>query len=203
MAERLCECGRGIFSRPFDSTKFPDKCPSCERIENNKALLRQVVQSRSKVAKKGFKKAVKKRGKTERQKAMDRADMWFSRYIRLKHSVLISGQIVCTCYTCNTMHTIKDIENGHWQRRGYKITRFDENNARPQCKKCNYFHSGVPEVFEKNLIRDLGSETVNKLKELSQLTGPDSTIFYLEQAEIFRLKFNEIIKERNIKNPWS
>ena len=46
-----------------------------------------------------------------------------------------------------------------------------------------------------NLIRDLGIEEVKNLKLLSFLHGNDSTLFYLEQAAKYRLKFNQLLKE--------
>ncbi|GEM_PF-843658 len=167
-------------------------CPQC-LIEKNKTKLNTPTK----------KKATKKRRKkTPRQKAMEKADMYFSRYIRLKYSFEVNGELYCKCYTCGNIHHIKKIQLGHWQRRGYKTTRFHENNGRPQCVKCNYFHSGVPEKFEINLIKEIGIEEVIKLKELSQKIGHDDLIFYTAQAEIFKHKFNELLKERGLVNPW-
>jgi len=133
---------------------------------------------------------------------MDRADMWFSRYIRLKYAIDRSGILICKCYTCGSVHAMKSTDNGHWQRRGYKTTRFHENNARPQCRQCNHYYQGKPEVFERNLIKEIGIDAVNRLKELAFETGDDSEQFYREQSEIFRLKTNTLLKERNMKNPW-
>lgn len=187
--------------RKYNSSIFV--CPECDReksqsrIKHNNALL-----SRSSVKRKERSLNSDKRSKTPRQKAIDRADMYFSRYIRLLYSDERSGILVCKCYTCGSIHAMKSNDCGHWQRRGYKTTRFNENNARPQCRQCNHYYQGKPEVFERNLAKEIGQQAVNDLKELAFETGEDSEQFYREQAEKYRLKVNELLKERNIKNPW-
>lgn len=147
-------------------------------------------------------KSSEKRGKTPRQCAMDRADEWFSRYIRLKYSFESGGELYCTCYTCGNPKPILEAENGHWQRRGYKTARFHANNARPQCHQCNYHYQGKPEIFELNLIRDIGQDKVNELKKLAQQIGEDNEPFYREQASKYRKLFNLLLKEKGVVNPW-
>lgn len=56
-------------------------------------------------------------------------DTYFSQYIRNKYSV--NG--ICTCYTCGKKLPIKQMQNGHFISRGYLVTRWNENNCRPQC----------------------------------------------------------------------
>ncbi len=133
---------------------------------------------------------------------MDRADEWFSKYIRLKHSFESCGELVCKCYTCGRLHGIKEIECGHWQRRGYKKVRFDTDNARPQCLQCNRYYQGKPEIFETNLIRDIGPDRMDQLKKLAQEQGEDNEIFYREQATKYCKLFKQLLKERGIKDPW-
>ena len=187
--------------RKYNSSLF--FCPDCDReksqarIKNNNSIL-----SRSSIKRKERSLNGEKKSKTPRQKAMDRADMYFSRYIRLLYSVERSGILVSKCYTCGSIHSMKSTDCGHWQRRGYKTTRFNENNARPQCRQCNHYYQGKPEVFERKLIEEIGQQSVNELKELAFETGDDSEQFYREQADIFRLKTKELLKQRNLKDPW-
>ncbi|MDD4971925.1 MAG: recombination protein NinG [Paludibacter sp.] len=143
-----------------------------------------------------------KRVKTSRQNAMDRADEWFSKYIRLKYSFESGVELFCSCYTCNKPKPILEAECGHWQRRGYKTVRFHTNNARPQCHQCNYYYQGKPEIFELNLIRDIGLSKVDELKKLAQEVGEDNEYFYREQAAKYRKLFNILLKERKHQNPW-
>lgn len=176
------------------------KCPNCRLKSLYKQVELKGVQLASELTIKRNK--TEKRKKTERQKAMDRADEWFSRYIRLKYSFESGGELFCRCYTCGNTHSILEIQNGHFQRRGYKTTRFHINDARPQCVQCNYHHSGEPEKFELNLIRDIGHDKVNELKRLAQEIGEDNEIFYREQASKYRKLFNMLLKERKHQNPW-
>lgn len=191
--------------RKFNSSLFV--CPECEREERmrrsearilkNKTLLAQCIGIKEKVS-----KTAGKRKKTPRQAAMDTADMYFSRYIRLKSAFETGGILVCKCYTCGSVHAMKSTDCGHWQRRGYKTTRFHEDNARPQCRQCNHYYQGKPEVFERNLVKEIGADKVNELKELAFQLGDDSEQFYREQADIYREKVKQLLKYRNIKNPW-
>ena len=168
-------------------------------MEPNKELLRQSFHDRKEKPGKGEKRH---KEKTPRQRAMERADKWFSRYIRLKYSFLAGGVLVCRCYTCGRVHGIKEITLGHWQRRGYKTTRFHENNGRGQCIQCNYYHSGMPEIFEKNLVSEIGQDKVNELKSLAMEDGQDNELFYRKQATRYRGLFKQLLEERGIKDPW-
>lgn len=198
MTEHICpKCGSKMFRHPNSTLWTCGKC----LILKNKALLARSYQPMEKVSKKGCNE-VKGKKKTPRQCAMDRADEWFSKYIRLKYSFESSGVLVCKCYTCGRVHGIKETENGHFQRRGYKTTRYHENDARPQCTQCNKWHSGEPEKFELNLIRDIGQDKVNELKKFAQERGEDSEQFYREQATKYRKLFKQLLIERNQKDPW-
>lgn len=46
------------------------------------------------------------------------------------------------------------MQNGHWIPRNILITRFDEDNVRPQCVGCNMFNKGRPDVFSVNLLKE-------------------------------------------------
>ncbi len=176
-------------------------CPQCLN-EQNKDKLRQAFGSDKKGSENGLKSGKKKRGKTPRQKAMDRADEWFSRYIRCKYAFWSNGEWFCRCYTCGTHKKIAEIQNGHWRRRGFKTTRFHEHDARPQCVKCNYHRSGEPEIFERNLIQELGQEKVEEIRALSLQLGRDDEQFYREMSDKYRKLTNQLIKEKGIPKWW-
>lgn len=203
--EIQCQDCPTVFRWFPNSTIKPIRCKMCE----NKRLLSQstlYTKGRSKPAKlisKTVRTTMSKYGvkKGHKSKAMRLADTWFSKYIRLKYSFESNGELICTCYTCNKPYGILSIQNGHWQRRGFKTTRYNADNARPQCMKCNSFRSGEPEKFELKLIKELGQERVNELKLISQDLGEDNAIFYLEQATVFRLLVKKLIDKIGI-NPW-
>lgn len=196
---KICNCGRKIYPR-YNSTIISEKCPTCQLKDATK---RQKTIKSFPVDK--FKTSAKKK-RSARQKAMDNADMWFSRYIRLKHSEIHGtvgySESYCRCFTCGNYYSVKNIDCGHYIGRGEKHFRFNEDNARPQCKKCNRFKQGEHKMFHSNLIKEIGSERVDQLLQIQLYPGEDNEIFYREQAKIYREKFNQLVKEKGIINPW-
>lgn len=93
--------------------------------------------------------------------ARDKADKYFSLYIR-KQAATTGGY--CQCVTCGKWKFWKQIDCGHWQRRGYEGTRYDQRNAAPQCRHCNYYRQGKPEIFEDYIRQKYGQSVVNELK---------------------------------------
>jgi len=161
--------------------------PEKKNLSNNKELTKASSKNTRRI----------KVGKSAKLRAMDNADMWFSRYIRLKYSQeLMFGVFVCYCYTCGSRHGIKSIDNGHYHNRENKATRYHENNARPQCKYCNQHKSGRHTKFGDKLLNELGFEEFEELRKLALSVGEDNEIFYQEQAKIYRVKFNELVKEK-------
>ena len=137
-----------------------------------------------------------KRQKSEKQKAKQRAWLWFSRFIRLCHSV--NGQYV-VCYTCGKVHGIKEVDAGHFITRSRESVLFNENNCRPQCKKCNRFQQGRSYDFEVKLIDEIGREQVWKLKELAKITVHYDVEDYEQIAEVYKCKVNNLKKEIGMK----
>ena len=95
------------------------------------------------------------------------------------------------------------MDNGHWQKRENKATRFHENNARPQCTSCNDHHKGEYAKFELRLISEIGQDEVDQIKQLARHEQKDSEEWYKEIANKYKNKCNELFKERKIKNPWT
>lgn len=191
---KICNCGRKTYPR-YNSTIIPDKCPTCQLKDATKS--QKTIKS---FPVEKFNTSAKKK-RSSRQKAMDNADMWFSRYIRLKYSIEIVDDLFCKCFTCGKLHSIKNIDCGHYIGRGEKHLRFNEDNARPQCKKCNRFKQGEHKLFHSNLIKEIGFEKVDQLLQIQLYPGEDNEIFYREQAKIYREKFNQLVKEKG-GNPW-
>lgn len=194
IVDTICACGRKMSKYYFNSTIRRKMCPSCE-------LKSKIIVSKNKID--GQTVSNKPKSKSEKSRARNRADEWFSRYIRIKHSTIVTNGIsICKCYTCGKLSHPKLMDNGHWQRRGYTTVRFDENNARPQCYQCNRIYQGKPEVFERNLVRDFGQEEVNRIKELAFERGEDNEFFYRRMANKYRNKTNELLKQTGIIKWW-
>lgn len=153
----------------------------------------------------GKKKADKEKKSENRRKkreldekgAMGLADMYFSRYIRLRRSE--NG--FCTCYTCGAILPIKEIQNGHYEKRQYKGTRFHENNCRSQCKTCNgdIKHNGKQVEFRINLINEIGLQEVEEIERLARSFVKMSAKDYRDIADHYREKVNQLQKELGVK----
>ena len=65
-----------------------------------------------------------------------------------------------SCYTCGVVKHYKELQAGH-----YKHGRldFDFRNLKPQCVKCNHFHSGRLDVYAEKLIKEYGVKWLDKL----------------------------------------
>lgn len=70
------------------------------------------------------------------------------------------------CYTCPTG---KNDHCGHFMKRGNDSTRWNPDNARPQCWNCNYPLDGNRDVFRARLIKEIGIEKVEDIEQLSKL----------------------------------
>lgn len=191
-----CGCGKKVFRKP-NSTIWNKVHPNCQLKE---AFKKNSIKLESA---KPFDKNIHKGlvSKSPKLRAMENADKWFSRFIRLKYSFERSGVFFCYCYTCGRPHGIKNIDNGHYHNRENKATRFHENNCRPQCVHCNQHKSGRHTIFGDKILKEIGNEEFEELRKLALSNGEDNELFYREQAKRYRLKFNELVKEKG-GNPW-
>jgi len=146
-----------------------------------------------------------KRLKSAKTKSMNLADMWFSRYIRIKYhfQILTDGTVLNRCIITGTIKQAKFMDNGHCYSRENKLTRFEEDNCRPQNRSSNRFSGEADHYkFIANLTKEIGPERFNKIDELRKQSGIDSESYYLEQAEKYRLLTNELIKNLGAKKWW-
>lgn len=107
------------------------------------------------------------RTKTPWQTALNRADEWFSRLVRLSNA---SQQLKVLCATCPNVLPIKSIDAGHFVDRDVWETRFDEVNVQPQCPSCNRGfmakRSGQGKAFTRFIWRVYGTEELGRLLEI-------------------------------------
>ena len=121
------------------------------------------------------------------------ADDIFSKYIRLKHA---SNQGYVKCYTCGIIKHWKQLDNGHFIKREYHRTRFDERNCKPQCDRCNRRFSGMQDEFANNIIRDYGIEVFNELMNKKHLPYTEYLEgLYASVIETYLQKVKLLLKE--------
>lgn len=119
-----------------------------------------------------------------------------SLYVKLKHSV--DGW--CSCITCGKSIRIgdHDCHCGHWIPRSYSPTKYEEDNLRPQCGRCNGHsaggfakHSGRPIEFERALRLEIGDERVEELKVMSTQPWKWDRGHLIELIEFYRKELRE------------
>ena len=185
-----CKCGKAFFQR----TTIQNCCSLC--------ALKSALSTPKKEKKTPFNwkkpsdKPVKKGSKSL---ARDVADKYFSRYIRLVYAFENNGELFCKCFTSGNIFHIKNIDAGHFITRGNGMMRYNEDNVRPQGRQDNRFKQGRHDIFEKNLIKEIGQEAVDSLKRLADERGEDNEAYYKEVAEHFRVKVKELQEQKGIK----
>lgn len=108
--------------------------------------------------------------KPTKSKLVKKLDVLFSQYIRLSNA---DSRGYCTCVTCSRKFHWKNIQAGHFMSRRHYSTRWDENNVKPQCPKCNVFSQGEQYKFSKYLGDKLSEELLAKSKEITKFTTVD------------------------------
>jgi len=94
--------------------------------------------------------------KLSKGKLVKKLDAVFSEYVRKSNA---DSNGICTCVTCDRQFYWKQIQAGHFMSRKHYSTRWDLENVKPQCPKCNVFNQG--EQYKYSLF--LGKETAEKL----------------------------------------
>ena len=92
-------------------------------------------------------KPLKIKGEEDLQNLIDDADIVFSKFIRQFFS--IDG--FCQCYTCRANMRWQELDCGHFVSRATLFLRWDERNAKPQCKNCNQFKNGNLTLYAARL----------------------------------------------------
>ena len=107
----------------------------------------------------------------KRSTIVKKLDKIFSIWIRSKDADH-NGQV--DCYTCGVSKDWKyEIDAGHFQSRGKYATRWNEDNVKPQCKRCNGFRGGEQYQFALRLGTDLADELVLLSNQLARFTNDE------------------------------
>lgn len=108
-------------------------------------------------------RAAGEKPKTKRDWRVE-ADKWFARFIRLRDTVAFDD--ICRggrCITCGKLTAINALQCGHWIRREFWGTRFDERNTHAQCSHCNGYNGGMEQEHEEQIIKRYGQQVRDTL----------------------------------------
>jgi uncharacterized protein YaiE (UPF0345 family) len=119
-------------------------------------------------------------------------------YIRLKYAIETNEGLMAKCYTCGKtwlLQTSEDWKNYHaghyWKadkKSGHQSVRFNLNNIRPQCKKCNTFRGGMMAEFAFALTEEIGHEAVQNLGRLAKMPKK----WTIQELQEIQMKINEL-----------
>ena len=126
----------------------------------------------------------------KRSTLIKKLDKVFSQYIRTKDADH-RGKV--SCYTCGVVKHWKNMDAGHFQSRGKYMTRWEEKNVKPQCKRCNGFRSGEQYLFGLNLDAEYGKGTADDLVYESNQTARFTNDYLLEKIEYYQNKVNKVL----------
>lgn len=115
---------------------------------------------------------------------VSKLDRAFSNFIRTKYQ-RPDGRV--KCFTCPAVLPYNIIQCGHFVSRKYEEIRWDPDNARPQCERCNCFEDGKPDVFEEKLRKEIGDDRVDELKQ--------SDRYFSYSTEELKSKLESLLKD--------
>ena len=116
-------------------------------------------------------------------------DRVFSLYIR---QFWANNGGLASCYTCGKILHWKQLQCWHFIPRNILITRWNEDNCRPQCVGCNVFGNGKILDFEDRLIREIGQKEVDKLKASRFKIMKVDAIWYLEEISHYKQELENL-----------
>jgi len=120
--------------------------------------------------------------KPSRKSLVKKLDDIFSKYVRMVNADPHTG--LNSCYTCGLVKHWKELQCGHFQTRGHYMTRWNPDNCRPQCGRCNML-SGEQYRFGLELDREFYSGKAEELEILAHKTAKFSDAELLEMIEHF------------------
>lgn len=109
---------------------------------------------------------------------------WHKKELDRVFSIYIRGKFPKECYTCRK--TDVTLQCGHFVSRQYLMTRWEEDNCRPQCVGCNMFGNGKPLDFEERLKEELGEKRVEDMKKSRHQMLKVDIPWYQEQIEHYK-----------------
>ena len=124
--------------------------------------------------------------KSKRQRLVKNLDNIFSKFIRQRDT---DEDGRCHCYTCLRLDLAKELDAGHYIKRGCFRTRWDERNVHAQCIGCNCFRNGNMDEYALHLIKDYGKGIIEELMKLKHEPVKKYAIHELEDMiELYKGK---------------
>ena len=130
-------------------------------------------------------------------KKIKEATAWqkFSKSVRMGAITLVVGnEGLGECYTCGKTIPVKEGDAGHCISRRIKSTKYNRQNVKLQCKKCNKWLNGNT----VNFIKNMGIDMYSQLLELSMRSFKIDQVFLNEINEESKFIIDKISKEKGV-----
>jgi hypothetical protein len=123
-------------------------------------------------------------------------DAEISFFVRASEAIK-AGSPVIKCYTCGSPYYWQAMDCGHFEPRAEIGTRWDLNNLRPQCKRCNWTLEGNKVEYKRLLEAELGKDVVDQLHVIAQgyRGAKIPREWLIEQIKLWRAKNAPLRKE--------
>ena len=123
------------------------------------------------------------------------ADKWFSKYIRARDA---DDNGIVTCISCPTQKHWKEMDCGHFIKRQFKSTRYNEKNSNGQCRHCNWILQGNDINYAKGLEKKYGPGIIERLEVMKNRTLPMGRFELKHIADYYRDRFNQMKKLKGL-----
>lgn len=204
MTDKCILCGRKLYQRKNSS--IPNKmCPNCQLIEHtqrkphigpNYKKDRKYIDDTEKVPKSSSRKA--KKGSLMRS-----ADMWFSRLVRVTHSIDVDGTLYCRDIITGNLYNIMNVDCGHYYSRRHMGTRYDLDNCRPQNRSSNRFMGEADkDIFRDHLIRQIGQQRFDSLDIKKDTITRMIDLEFINVIDWCKNELREISRTKKLPRRW-
>lgn len=166
-------------------------------------------------------KTGKKKRKTKAEKELSvmreaKADMkeptlWrrFAQYIKYRDCKIAltnpktgNYEAAGQCISCGALKFVRELECGHYIRRRWKATKYDERNNNAQCNHCNQVLNGNEAEYRKALIEKYSFEDVEELEEIHrEITKKMDTATIVGLTAYYRQKTIEEAERLGVEPP--
>ncbi len=198
------------YTRPNSTIKTKLDNLECRMCKNKKLLAQSTLYSKNQTSRRGATKNTGKKNKAVKS-PHDRfykstAWWYFSRYVLLYYSI---DGIYANCCTCGNSKALNNrtLHTGHWIKvfdanSTNNSTAFEFTNLGPQCYRCNNKMGGRERLMQIWLTEKHGAEEIERLQVLSKQSFRLDDYTFVKIAKQYKQKFNDLLQEKNWKNPW-
>jgi hypothetical protein len=139
--------------------------------------------------------------------AKKRAWTAFSKYIRLRDSILTTGDPKrCICVTCGKEYpngSFRSIQAGHFISGRHSAILFEETCCHGQCYNCNIILKGNSGAYTRYMKKRYGQKEIDRLLALDETTKNYTVCELLEIEKDFKLKIeNNLLNKESWHNSW-